>query len=750
VIAENKSDLLRHKSSSDAMADHSNGRKTNHIVSLMQRFPFIQEQVRCSAKSGNGVDDIFKKAERHVFLFTFQRALCNVETGTLSEQCNRAISRIFRIFDVDHDNLLSDSEFLRFYNEAKVDGFDISPPKVLLQLKMPTIGDPSLKNDKITIAGFKKIFDFFCIEQNQNQNHVVWQIFRRYGYDDELNLTILNTTHGPLMDCWKLSSSAEKFLRNVFRQFDSDDDGILSPEDVTSIFSILPPPALPPWHPQRAVELFGNTFSRPKQSLSLDHHDSIFGCDESDTSPPALHLDSKNIADSTLIVPEASMLTPQTSSHFSICHTELSILSASDTLPSIDVGGMTPLSQRLSFLDWMGHWHALAAISGPITRAELYRLGFDKYYSNRLKDESFRIRNKQKSSIKKSDHSLPPYQSFSSSNIHAPLSNEEMSMKARVVRVLVLGKSLSGKTMLLNALCGAHDNKCEISCHPSSLKGLETAPTMHPETSATSVKICNSDTISRRSHRSVSTKADKGGKDFVVHLVFTDIPETILESKETEFVEFFGSSVKSTKTRNSLADIVLFVVDSTDISSFDFVKEWEAKVLLDDIPRLFVCTKFDEVEKTQESHIVKDSVYQKVKYHCEALDIEPPLLLSAADIGSSLQMHNHLSKVDFNQRDYVLRHISRCGLSGKAEIDGLRSRPHEEQKRKDSIRRRTMMWISGIAALAVAVGVGLLWGSNESKHEKNSGGVRGGGLGWLKKIFTYSRPSSLSTSRVNG
>jgi len=705
IVAENKMDLFRPSSSGSRVAaaggtpsvgqtdEQALARKRQQIVSLMQRFPFVRQCIKCSAKNLLRVDDVFLKAQQAV-LYPFVPPLYDLETGQLTIECKRAFTRIFRMFDKDHDGLLSDAELERFqrdtYHVAVFDR-DLAAWKKVVTRNNPSESNESVLQDgKFTIQGFLTIFDVFI---SQNRLDVVWQALRKFNYDDDLNLHVPDSVTNPEDESpgssaavsWKLTSSAKKFLTQLFHQFDSDKDGTLSPEDVVSMFSILAPPGLPPWHPMRAPELFEGCFSMPKESPSSPH--------SSGTDSPDMEVDT------SLIVPAAM-------SQQSLLSTSgVSILSASDSLPSVDVGGMHPLSKSLSYLEWMGHWHALSAISPSVTRAELYRLGHVEDYSRKSRHSSeFRRRSRSKPK-KKADES--------ESGI-----THDMTLRSREVRVLVLGSHGCGKTALLNSLCGTFG-----ATLGSSVKATDTSNTSRPETSTAFVKMKR-----RFASKSGNGKVqEEDGEEFVVHLVFTDVPEAAAARQKEhyrELSELFGST---TSMKDRMCDLAMLVFDSTDSSSLTFAKDLESKLLTKETPRVFVGSKADlmTVPEPEDGDAHPATVGDEAEMHCREYDLEPPLLTSATEKGLG---------AGGDGRTKALDHLARCALFDEPGVEHLKSRPHEEQKRREAARRRKMMWLGGIVSVGVVVvvGVGLLLGGSGKKDQKS-------GFGWLRSWFGGSR-----------
>ena len=666
IVAENKLDLYRPSSAAGVTDEQAMARKRQQIVSLMQRFPFVQQCIKCSAKNLLRVDDVFLKAQQAV-LYPFTPPLYDLETGQVTVECKRAFTRIFRMHDSDHDGLLSDSELDRFqrdtYQVAVFDR-DFAAWKKVVTRNNPSDNesDQVIVDGKFTVAGFLAIFDVFI---SQNRLDVVWQALRKFGYDDDLNLHVPETVTMPadehLARNWKLSSSAKTFLTAMFHQFDSDKDGELSVDDILNMFSILPPPSLPPWHPLRIPDLFKGCFSVPLTTALV--------------TGGGGGADSPSSFGQSLIVPAAMSQ--------SLSSSGISILSAGDSLPSVDVAGhMHPVSKPLSFLEWMGCWNVITAISPALARAELFRLGHV--------EEPRRKESKRRSRWKK--------QIVPSELVH------DASLRSREIRVLVLGSRKSGKTALLNYLRGGYDGH--------SVKATDTRSTTFPVTSTTFVKL-------KRKSVSSPSKAEGDGEEFVVHLVFTEVPEAAAASQEEhyrELTELFGS-VASPKDR--ICDLAMLVFDTTNASTFSYVKELESTLLTKETPRVFVGTKADllRAPEPEDGDVHPSTVMDAASIHCRESELEAPMLTSA-EVSSLGQ-----------ERGKALDHFARCALS-EPGVDRLRSKPHEEQKRREAARRRKMLWLGGIVSVGVVVvvGVGLLWGSSAKKDKKN-------GLGWLRSWF---------------
>jgi Ras family protein T1 len=640
------------------MDEQALARSRQQIVSLMQRFRFIRQCIKCSAKNLLRVDEVFLKAQQAV-LYPFT-PLFDLNTGRLTENCRRAFTRIFRMFDKDNDGLLSNAELDAFqYQTFRVPFVerDITGWKKVVSRNNPT-DEAVVQDGKFTVAGFLAIFDVFI---SQNRLDLPWKVLRRFGYDDDLNLNIPATVTTPADDkSWKLSPSARQFLAAIFHQFDSDSDGVLSAEDVAAIFSIVPDPTLPPWHPARAPDVLEGCFSMPKQRKS-----------SSGPGSPTSGSSDEPMAMSQSL----------SASGITIC--------SATSLPTVDVSSLMqqPISKPLSFLDWMGFWHMISAISPSAARAELYRLGH-------VEDKKQRKESKKRSSRRKSAPAGADYSA--------------VMLPSQEVRVLVLGSRGCGKTALLRALCEVNETQATFESSPT-----DTNPTKSPETSSAYVKL-------KREAALRGIKSDYDAEEFVVHLVFTEVPPAE-PGKTAEQRQQLASFIGPTTTSKSRAyDLVMFTFDCSDDESLSYAMSLENSLLTDEVSRVYVATKTDSKEKA-------GSLLVKAADHCSSLDLEGPFLTSATEelLGAETESAS-------TERHEALSHLARCALQENG-MCLLKARPHAERKRKEAAKRRKMIWLGGLAvgvSVVVAVGVGVLWGSGSVNK-----GERRDRLGWFRQLF---------------
>lgn len=675
-------------------------RSRQQIVSILQRFKFVRQCIKCSAKNLLNVDEIFLKAQQAV-LYPIT-PLYDLNQGKIAHNCHRAFSRIFRMYDKDNDDLLSNAEINAFQNDAfrvPLVERDLAGWKKVVSKNNPS-EESVIRNGKFTVAGFLAIFDVFI---SQNRLEVPWRILRAFGYDDDLNLDIPESvTSPPPADAyyseypsWSLTPSARNFLTATFHQFDRDNDGKLSMDDILAIFAIVPEPSLPPWHPFRTQEVFGGCFSFPRLSAQDVPPGSVsMSLSRTPSPPPPV---------------AASYLGPLSASEITI--------SSTDDLPSVDVSraGSNSNSQSesdsvrgnhaasltaLNFNDWMGHWHMINAISPISTRTELYRLGHME--------------------AKSTLHSSRRRQKINKKPLVPPITDAlSLLSPSKELRVFVLGSRNSGKTSLLNAL------SMDSSRMDETKSPLETQSTDRPQSCCIQVEFGHKGDLV-----GVDKDIEEGRKGIVVHMIFTEVPQGKGGEEERIRADLKATIGDGTAKRRK-CDLVVLAYDVGSQSSLSYAMELEGSLLTDDVPRVYVGTKADCRKETDAGDAAGESTPVGIaKNHCSELDLDLPLLTSA-----SLSMLGGHDSAATKCRAEVLRHFARCALNDKA-----RSTPYADKKRRDAAKRRRVLWLGGILSVsaAVVIGVSALLGSrNEGKKERSV-------VGLFKSLFGVA--SSIDSS----
>ncbi|WVQ94781.1 mitochondrial Rho GTPase 1 [Kwoniella sp. CBS 9459] len=132
--------------------------------------------------------------------------------------------------------------------------------------------------------------------------------------------------------------------------------------------------------------------------------------------------------------------------------------------------------------------------------------------------------------------------------------------------------------------------------------------------------------------RSFVNKGFKGGEDGMGGYEPTTKVLSVVNSVEIEGAEKylvlqeFGSKYESETLRNSkkldMADVIIYVHDSSDTNSFSYISNLRQQYSLDHIPAIFVATKSD-LDLAQQRHEVQPDVY------CRRLGLPAPMAVSA-------------------------------------------------------------------------------------------------------------------------
>ncbi|KAL0272252.1 UNVERIFIED_CONTAM: hypothetical protein PYX00_005304 [Menopon gallinae] len=224
ILVGNKVDLVDY-TTIDAMID------------IMNKFPEIESCVECSAKTLKNISEMFYYAQKAVLHPTSPLYL--MESQDLTPDCKKALTRIFKICDLDNDGLLNDNELNAFQKRCFNGPLK---PQILEDVKSlirKNINDGIEKNC-ITLNGF--IF-LHCLFIQRGRNETTWTVLRKFGYDDKLNMAkeyLFPQINIPSGCTTELSYKGQKFFTTLFERHDKDKDGALNPSEVADLFSTCP------------------------------------------------------------------------------------------------------------------------------------------------------------------------------------------------------------------------------------------------------------------------------------------------------------------------------------------------------------------------------------------------------------------------------------------------------------------------------------------------------------------------------
>uniref|UniRef100_A0A674NTN3 Mitochondrial Rho GTPase n=1 Tax=Takifugu rubripes TaxID=31033 RepID=A0A674NTN3_TAKRU len=214
------------------------------ILPIMNQYQDIETCVECSAKNLKNISELFYYAQKAVLHPT--GPLYCPEEKELKPSCIKALTRIFKVSDLDNDGILNDNE-LNFFQVKTCFNTPLAPQALedVKNVVRRNMAD-GVKDNGLTLKGFLFLHTLFI---QRGRHETTWTVLRRFGYDDDLELT--QEYLFPLIkippDCTtELNHNAYLFLQSIFDKHDKDRDCALSPEELKDLFKVFP---YMPWGP---------------------------------------------------------------------------------------------------------------------------------------------------------------------------------------------------------------------------------------------------------------------------------------------------------------------------------------------------------------------------------------------------------------------------------------------------------------------------------------------------------------------
>lgn len=225
ILVGNKSD-----------SEESNS-KLNEVITLMNEFPEIETCVESSAKTMKNVSDIFYYAQRAVIYPS--QPIYSAENRDITQNCRKALVRIFKLNDNDNDGLLNQYELNQF--QLFCFGVPLAENSYNEIINRVAENDPKgvLKNS-LTLDGFIALQMLFI---QRGRYEIVWNALKKYGYSNDLQLRedyIYPTLKVPLGSSVELSPEGYQFVSQLFEKFDEDKDCLLNPSEFQNCLSLYP------------------------------------------------------------------------------------------------------------------------------------------------------------------------------------------------------------------------------------------------------------------------------------------------------------------------------------------------------------------------------------------------------------------------------------------------------------------------------------------------------------------------------
>ncbi|KAL8284241.1 hypothetical protein RQP46_004990 [Phenoliferia psychrophenolica] len=229
ILIGNKIDLRAGVASNQDLMDE--------IVPIMQEFKEVETCVECSAKIPLNVSEVFYFAQNAVLHPT--APLYDTREHTLKPACVAALSRIFKLCDVNKDGLLDDNElndFQRACFSRPLQSHELAGIKEVIAAEQ----EDGVLEGGLTEAGFLYLHTHFI---QKGRLETTWKALRTFGYGEDLTLRedFLYPRFDIPSDCTaELSPKGYQFFTDIFETFDKDRDGALSSEELNSLFSTSP------------------------------------------------------------------------------------------------------------------------------------------------------------------------------------------------------------------------------------------------------------------------------------------------------------------------------------------------------------------------------------------------------------------------------------------------------------------------------------------------------------------------------
>ncbi|KAA3682392.1 mitochondrial Rho GTPase 1 [Paragonimus westermani] len=229
VLVGNKLDLL-------------NESQLSQVLPIMSEFSEVETCIECSAKTLLNLSEAFWFAQKAVLYPT--APLYDAERKELTPACIRALTRVFRICDTDNDGYLSDRELEAFQSRCfsvPLTTQSLQDVKQLIRQSCP--GGVTLNG--ITQKGFLFLHLIFV---QKGRHETTWTVLRQFGYDNQIRLSndFLYPRFSVPSGCsTEISALGSQFLQMLFRKYDLDRDGCLSPAEMTELLATCPEDQLP-------------------------------------------------------------------------------------------------------------------------------------------------------------------------------------------------------------------------------------------------------------------------------------------------------------------------------------------------------------------------------------------------------------------------------------------------------------------------------------------------------------------------
>ncbi|OQV24366.1 Mitochondrial Rho GTPase 1-A [Hypsibius exemplaris] len=227
ILVGNKSDERFEQGEQDS--------SLNRAIPIMHKFKEVETSLECSAKSMKNLAELFFYAQKAVL---FPHApLYNSAGQMLTEKCVTALTRVFKICDMDGDGVWNEEEMQEFqercYNTPLL-------PQAMEEVRncIAKHLPHGVKETGITLDGYLYLNMMFI---HRGRQEATWTVLRKFGYDDDLELAESYraiTKLQPAIHKAEISTQGTHYLLCLFSKFDRDQDDLLSDSEFQNLLSV--------------------------------------------------------------------------------------------------------------------------------------------------------------------------------------------------------------------------------------------------------------------------------------------------------------------------------------------------------------------------------------------------------------------------------------------------------------------------------------------------------------------------------
>ncbi|BGP27838.1 ERMES complex Ca(2+)-binding regulatory GTPase gem1 [Rhodotorula toruloides] len=548
--------------------------------------------------------------------------LYDTRQHTLKPAAVAALSRIFRLVDADKDGLLSPDELNDFQRLVFDAPLQSREIEGVKEVVEEMTDGSGVEEGGLNEEGWLALHTYFI---QKGRLETTWKALRCFGYGEDLMLReeFLYPRFDIPNDCTaELSPRGYQFFTDIFELFDQDRDGALSPSELDNLFSTSP------GNPWVAGGFPETTLTTPEGAVTLQGWLAQWSM-------------------TTLLEPRVT----------------------------------------LSYLAYLGYPHSSTSSSvssssypptlSPSASTSSRRNPFSSTSSTAARDSS------------PSYQLLPTTSALQTTKPRRPSRRKGTPVERNVFLAYVLGAAGSGKTSLLRAFVGKGFEEDEEGLAAAiGSAGRGKAATWPRKTiGAGSVEGFAGGEVYEGAGgpRAVSGAlySGRGKGKSVVNCVEEGGGERYLVLQE--FGSTYESEVLRSKKKLELADVLVFVYDSSDTNSFSYVSNLRQQYKLDDIPTIFVATKSD-LDLAQQRHEVQPDTY------CRKLSLRVPLAVSVKR-GELADLYHTIVRIAIHPLSALPYGPDRSSASSLLGFPVT----------------RTQFYLCASAGLTATVAVGLVW-----------------------------------------